>query len=542
MNGVEGAVRRASCAVLEFSTRISPEEVRPWGEALLGELGEIRSSLESFSWALGGTLLLLRETLTWALLGGAAARLRRAMRSEPFMQQEEIMKRLFTWMGPLLFLCALAFFLSPVFRQGAALSMRGWTAIADRTIPSHAELMKLALAARREHDAQTLAFVALRVTDPQEHMSLSQEAVAMDPSLTWIYSQGYVPWMMGITQKMVADLRRAYPQNAMVHGLEAQHIAAHEALRKVTYYQSDVWEQQPEWLAAMAMAYASPRFDDFSEQRFNLDRAVMREHGIDDPVVLSTAAWQCCFSFQPYLSYAFVLSDRAQKSLARGDRSSAMADYWQMDRFGRMFRESSRNEYGRVLGASILIMADQALVPLLRAQGETHEAAAMESELAHLGDYQSRAEQHDDRQLDIHQQKWSGSAVQASFQIFALAMLVAVFCWGRSLLTVFRSRTASPHSSLMGTLASIVAAFAGAAMYLLYRPLSYTYQYYMSAPNPGDLWPLRVFILFMEPMGWRGFTPSWVLSAFALAVPMFVLSAMAVWILRRFHRQTAAVS
>jgi hypothetical protein len=49
------------------------------------------------------------------------------------------------------------------------------------------DVEELAARAEKEKDASTLAFVALSTGDPKRAAALTEQAVALDPQLVWIY-------------------------------------------------------------------------------------------------------------------------------------------------------------------------------------------------------------------------------------------------------------------------------------------------------------------------------------------------------------------
>ncbi|MCU1315771.1 MAG: hypothetical protein JWN63_1093 [Candidatus Acidoferrum typicum] len=80
------------------------------------------------------------------------------------------------------------------------------------------DLQNLATRAEKENDARTLAFVALATPDPDRQKRLADHAVAIDPSLTWIYASRtghpeYTPPSKdGLARLLAADSDNAFPE------------------------------------------------------------------------------------------------------------------------------------------------------------------------------------------------------------------------------------------------------------------------------------------------------------------------------------------
>ena len=94
--------------------------------------------------------------------------------------------RIMSWV---LFTLSLAFFFVRDFRWG--LQIPYWEATTgaiwwNAPVVPQQQLLALAERAKQSRDAQSLAFVALHVGRDQD-VALAEQAVALDPSLTWVY-------------------------------------------------------------------------------------------------------------------------------------------------------------------------------------------------------------------------------------------------------------------------------------------------------------------------------------------------------------------
>ena len=137
--------------------------------------------------------------------------------------------RVMSWV---LFTLSLAFFFVQDFRWALKMPYLEWKNSAEAFQIPPDQLRALAERARQNRDAQSLAFVALQST-LEEDIALANQAVALDPSLTWIYydlaykrrfsdqpwkSPAFAPTLKDWTLKLEAF----DPQNAAPHLLRAE--------------------------------------------------------------------------------------------------------------------------------------------------------------------------------------------------------------------------------------------------------------------------------------------------------------------------------
>jgi hypothetical protein len=183
---IDGLVQQFAAWLLGCSVELAPAEFRPWGDAMLAELRFIEGSWATLSWAVGGAGLFLKKTLISLLAGsGCGSHVPVATAG---LDEEGAMKKLGPWVAGLSVAISLLMLLSPVLRQGLSVVAWGWRAECHLPSLSQREVQSLAAQARAEHDARTLAFLALQWVPNEEGSMLADEAVKMDPSLTWIYS------------------------------------------------------------------------------------------------------------------------------------------------------------------------------------------------------------------------------------------------------------------------------------------------------------------------------------------------------------------
>jgi len=103
------------------------------------------------------------------------------------------------FMSMLFLVWSIAFFFVPEFRQGLQVPFFALNPAADSgwlrhagTIPAE-RLAEAARGAEQQRDAQTPAFAALHAPTVQESVRWADEAVAIDPTLTWVYTSLVLP-------------------------------------------------------------------------------------------------------------------------------------------------------------------------------------------------------------------------------------------------------------------------------------------------------------------------------------------------------------
>ena len=142
--------------------------------------------------------------------------------------------RIISWV---LFTLSLAFFFVQDFRWALRMPYLEWKNSPDAFEVPPAQLQGLAERARQGRDAQSLAFVALH-SPLQEDVAMANQAVALDPSLTWIYwqlayrhrgypSPGKTAWepaFVPVLKDWTAKLEAFDPKNAAPYLLEAETI------------------------------------------------------------------------------------------------------------------------------------------------------------------------------------------------------------------------------------------------------------------------------------------------------------------------------
>ncbi len=452
------------------------------------------------------------------------------------------------FMSMLFLVWSIAFFFVPDFRQGLqgqflALNSSGewkWLQRAG-TIPA-SELAKIAHDAEQRRDARALAFVALHAPTVQDGVRWADEAVAIDPSLTWVYVSLILPALDAKqnppdVHSMIARLEKWDPGNAVPYLFEgvvterAKNIAFTPMPAVLNSVANDT-----EWCQAMQKGYAAPRYDSYMVRRFELERTWLRQNHLDKPaiVLLSTASYNIPNLLQIRV-YANVLVDKYGKEAEdTGHLPEALGYYWTAEHFAERMRLSGVSLIEKLIAVAVQKIAEKRLIPALRKAGQTDVAATLEME------EQQRVQQIDtlrgkDPLAQSVNYNWAALIVGFFGGLVAVFSLLTLVC----LLYVNAKRWVRPE--IKGRLFQFLTGaenympvllfVACAGLYLSYYPYAQNFHHYMTATGEiHDYEPLfyNVFPNYGGPPGGNAlpvgnpFTPyAW------YAVVGFVLAVLA---------------
>lgn len=281
---------------------------------------------------------------------------------------------------------------------------QGFMTVYDSWNSSHAplqspQLEKMGRDAEQNHDASTLALVAMRLPDDsQDKNRWADLAVSWDPSLTWIYFQMRNPYRseQGLNPQaspQIARLQKWDPDNSVPYLMQA--VEVFERFERSTNYmvsgtrsaeEATAVElaKDPVWASAMEKAFNAPRFDDYQKRRFDLNMAFQQKIGADRPMdlILSTASGRLPNLLNLRLYSDWLDHDGAQREAA-GDRSGASEDYWRSAQFWqRMAIASDSLSIERVMALSMIAQSFEKLQSLDERAGRTEEARSAAFEVA----------------------------------------------------------------------------------------------------------------------------------------------------------------
>ena len=282
-------------------------------------------------------------------------------------------------LAALVTVAALAMLLIPSANQGLRAVLTSWRP--NREVAQQAQFMQIAREAESRGDAKTLAFVAMRVESRKDFVSLANQAVALDPSLTWIFSQGYFSnsYVPG-ARDWPAKLEAYDPGNSVAFLVQAQ-IRTSE-ISNNSFIAMDALKNDPQWLEDGRKALESPRYDSYRNRRMALDRDVIQAVGIRDAGVIGLGSLRASWiSLSPAGIYSKKLLGEANLALQRGDKLTAKHDAWIVAHFGEIVRAHGGTEFERRWAVDFLRPAYKMLQPMLAAEGRNDESAMLSEAL-----------------------------------------------------------------------------------------------------------------------------------------------------------------
>jgi len=260
------------------------------------------------------------------------------------------------------------------------------------------ELRRIELSGDKEKYARALAFVALHSpkADDLRAMHAAEKAMALDPELTWISAKvshatysfpGYDP------HPWIERLKAWDPENGFPYLLEAD-ANVHWWERAWIKYGATkggmrpVLAAEPRWRIAMEKAFAAPRLDLYSARQFALDRQVLEEQGFDRPDVLIVGLWSRPMPDVVAMNFYvdILVNDIGENAKKSGRTDDALSAYESIARFGERLESASFYNWQLLSAAKYRKDAYQNMIPLLRSQGLTEQAAELESTLAALSE------------------------------------------------------------------------------------------------------------------------------------------------------------
>ncbi len=491
-------LRHAANVILASAIRIAPPGSREWGQAMRGEISHVEKPWGAVVWALGGAGVLAKHALISLLIPGSRGE--SVIPGGLFARNVTLRKAAFLASGAFV-LGALLFLAAPPFRQGLRVSLVAWNALFHvREQNGQARLQALAKRAEKRHDPEGLVFVAARLWNGSESARLVEEAVHLDPSLIWAYAVVAVRHCdLPEISQWVSELERWDPQNALFPMISAEsndisHVARDSSLAPAERQRAQ--QADPAWCAAMAAAFASPRFDDYLDRLNGVDRSVVLRYGFNDPLELLSGEQEDLptYSFGDARRFAQSLLEAGRRLEAAGDRDGAAKKYWAVARFGQVVDSQAHTNDEYLEGAALQVMAYKQLQTLAEKQGDAGEAALF----AYLGRGFNPAASQRERERGWVFGSYVSRRNAAVLQISSLMMLVfsGLLIVAASFLIAGRRtekgyRCSRPGATMIALTSAVGLLLSSATLYLTYRPYWYIFQSAMvkgETSETGDLW------------------------------------------------------
>jgi len=312
--------------ILQRSLRVWPQESKEWGRAMAAEAAEINDSVEALRWALGGLLFFFRS-LGWHFL--AWTRLPAGGNFPAFLNGGEPPprpkhSRLTT---ALLLMGAMLLLLVPWGREAVSGVWGNWRSLALES----QDLEPFIERAEIDHDARKLAFAGISHPDPARGMRLAGKAVALDPSLVWIYASRFARTEPDrLPADWLTQLQAHDPDNGYVY-LLAANCRAQPLFSALVYNHSPSDDEiektlasDPEWLSLMQRAVAAPRYDGYSQRHGDLSREIWSREPSLSPGVVTYSLWAALIPDPLFVdAYRKLRIRQPQRAQARGDWQQA---------------------------------------------------------------------------------------------------------------------------------------------------------------------------------------------------------------------------
>ena len=483
---LETHLRRAATVLMKSAIRIAPPDAREWGLAMRSELIHVEGAWSGLMWALGGATVMAKHALLSLIFPGR----RPGIAPDGGLFAKNVSPRTAALVaGGGFVLAGLLFFAAPPFRQGMRVSLEAWSVVFHlRGLNAQPRLAALAKRAEMQHDPEGLVFVAARLSpwEVRESARLAEEAVRLDPNLLWVYAvvAARQPQLPEIRQ-WVPGLERWDPQNALFPLIKATSIEM-DHLKEASKLPPELWrsklEEDRAWQSAMAAAFASQRFDDYSDRLKELDRRVVPRYGFNDPLALLLGGEPGITGYAYFDSqlYAKSLLRSGQTLESRGDRKGAAEKYWAVARFGQVIDSHRQPGFGLWASTTLQAMAYKQLQALSAKEGN-HAEAALFSYLAAKFDPAGR------EQTSIREEWVFGREISsrnaAVLQISSLSVLIfsGFLVVAASILIADRlrggqSRRARPGVTAIAFTSAVGLLVSSATIYLTYRPYWYIFQ------------------------------------------------------------------
>jgi hypothetical protein len=542
--------RRVATLLLRFAIWIAPHDTHDWGHGMLSELHHVEGNWAALVWALGGTGVLLKHAMLAAVLPGSH-RPSVSSVSELFDKEGPMRKTTLAVITSCV-LASLLLFLAPVFRQAFRVSLAQWHDVfhvkGSFGYPSpDPELDALAKKAEQNHDAEALAFVAVRYPNEIQRARLAEEAVHLDAHLTWLYAVAGTAYLSpSEIDRRVSLLKQWDPEYGLPHLFAAQKIGA-----TVTYtkeFPLGKLLQSPAWEKEMDAAFQSPKLDNYLDRQKQLDHRVLSRYGLDDPFQAASEDW---YGFPNYgvwecSLYAQSLLESGKSLESRGDPKAAFEKYWVVARFGQMMGDGA--------GFTFVMRKD-----MKQAYTRLGALSQMEGNNAAAAFYAALAEQFDkaaDKQRLLLRNRLEGSEVSHwNAFLVRLSGLGIIFCALLLLLSalglVVRSRSlrlSSLHPSrltlALGSGAAVGSLLSSVVLFASYWPYSGLLHGFLSRGDDAGLFELYSFLrdtqlplgsqFYLGPGSW--YVASWnVVFYFWFAVTILCVLALLIAVFRHFH-------
>ncbi|HTQ96078.1 MAG TPA: hypothetical protein VMH89_04695, partial [Candidatus Acidoferrum sp.] len=486
---------RAALNSMDLVVRHWPESSRQWGQAMLAELGEISEPTAAMHWALGGLVVFSRALgerfLDWIQMPAGSGFSGTELTSNGQGPRFPKHSRLAT---AVVLLAAAGLLFLPIGREAVGTIKASWHGFRP-TGSDVRDLEKLAAKAEKEKDARTLAFVALSYSfdypEPRRAMEYADKAVALDPSLVWIYASHYhTPEVMSQMTERLEKLKQADPDNAFAYLVLARSKSGNglQVKYRTPDQISEALIQNGAWKQEMDAAFRAPKFDGYFQKHEELSQETWRKYPTLSPTLIAVPLWQhTSLDFMELRTYTDLRVKQALQAEEAGNIQEAEKQLGEVVRVGKMMASAKGSEVERMFGAGVYKRGLGGFEKLYQATGNESGLNATRTQLQQVeAESNSKVQSYvgwreniakEFRRLAMLVQR---SAILCMVLVIAVVLSLAMLEAGR----IFRWKPSSPGRRTMGFVADYGPVFlllSCGVMLWSFRPIAEAFEQYRTA-------------------------------------------------------------
>jgi hypothetical protein len=530
--------------VLRQAVCLWPRESREWGRAMAAEVSNIQDPLQSLRWSVGGVLFFLRSLgahfLAWTILpvgvnspGGSLLN-----GEEPPRLPKH--SRLVT---ALLLVGATVALLLPWGREAVTGVLPSWQGF-GLSSKEKRDVEALAKRAEKERNARKLAFAAISDPDSSSAISLAEKAVALDPSLTWIYASRFErPIFAGMPTNWLKQLQTRDPENGYVYLLAAEsnagpRLRVWEARHGLNEIDTEkLLANDPEWLALMRKAVRAPHYDEYAQLHWELQREIWRGEKELSAAVIVYSLWSPRIPDTLFLkAYGNLRIREAKEAEMNGQAKQAEQILQELNEFGNRMAGKNQSLFSQMVGLDFSRQSLNELRTLYTGLHQEQDADLVVRQLLELESRRSELSRWPPAGYVAFEACYRrrALAVQLSaafLSVCAFALLAGVlFLELSALFPRKRGRLANRLACFAADYGSILLPLASVALLFSFRPFAAAFEQYRNGTGPiaDQRYFTGVFFSLWEVL------PNWLHAAdksyFGWWVATIALAAVAVLI------------
>ena len=499
-------IQQVATALLRGALKIAPPHAAEWGRAMLAELHHIEGEWPALAWSIGSAGVLAKHAFLALFVTS------NTQTEGNFFRKEKPMRKSTAIAAAVCIAASLLFFAAPTFRDAFQLSVTQWRGLMRAAFSTGyvsfdrgPDYSKLAAKAEANHDAEGLAFAALHRRSANDGAKWADEAVALNPQLTWIYAvmaNGLRP--RSEIDVWISKLKQFDPQNAVPYLIQAEGGQESEVRSGKFIYREYLTD--PEWLNAMASAFGSPKIDTYGDRVKNLDREVAQRYGIYDAHAAQNEYFLIAGAFPGMgnsIDYVNLLVKSGNDLAAHGDLAGAERQYRRAAHFGEMVEDSrsvSPTPYRYSALAAMLLQGPyRQLGALYEKKGDEIQARhfadlLVDGERVRRDDLAQAQVYFESRPAENRNAKILGLAGIVMFLCFAILPLCAIFTIARSGSIKLSKLRSGVFTRVLARCSVIGLLISTAALYLSYRPYAEMFRAYLRGGDPTSLLTVGAFL------------------------------------------------